>query len=45
MLDVPASWGRNAEGRQSKEEFEAQMRAHVEAANKEDAVSLGWGSV
>lgn len=38
MDNLPASWKRDAEGRQTREEAEAEMKANVEAANKEDAV-------
>lgn len=37
---IPASWRRDVDGRQSKEEYEAERRAAVEQANKEDAVSF-----
>lgn len=40
--NLPASWQRNAEGRQTREEAEAEMKARVEAANKEDAVRVNW---
>ena len=39
---LPASWQRNAEGRQSREEAEAERKAEIEAANKEDAVGWVW---
>ncbi|CAM9671614.1 unnamed protein product, partial [Ectocarpus sp. 12 AP-2014] len=37
---IPASWRRDVDGRQSKEEYEAERRAAVEQANKEDAVCM-----
>lgn len=37
--DLPPSWQRDVEGRQTREEAEAELKANAEAANKEDAVS------
>lgn len=39
MDDLPPSWQRDVEGRQTREEAEAELKANAEAANKEDAVS------
>lgn len=43
--NLPPSWQRDVEGRQTREEAEAELKANAEAANKEDAVSSKRSSV
>ncbi|CAM9790447.1 unnamed protein product, partial [Laminaria digitata] len=38
--NLPPSWQRDVEGRQTREEAEAELKANAEAANKEDAVCM-----